>query len=151
MAKVLFEDMVKKALINSLSSLFHKGGKRGINVDSAGTSPVYSSSTQEAIEVMREYGLDLTTHRSKEIDASLVAWADLILVMENWHKQRTISRYPEAMGKTFVLSEYVDEIGDVSDPYGGDIREYRSCASRLQELLVKVIAKLNPQIRGDNA
>lgn len=133
MALVLFRDMVCKD--RSLRSA-------GIEADSAGTNPVYFAATQEAIRVMHEYGLDLTGHASKPLDSRLVDWADLILVKELWHKRMVLSRFPETVKKTHLLSEYVGEKGDVSDPYGSGIEAYRECAAKLQELLTKMAEKL---------
>lgn len=112
--------------------------KSGLEVDSAGISPVFLRATPEAIEVSGHYGLDLTRHESKALDANLVKWADLILVMETWHTQQIVSRYPEATGKTWVMSDYLGEKGEIPDPYGGGLHSYLQCANRLHSLVRKL-------------
>ena len=134
MARTLLEDIVNRE--PSLRAA-------GIEVDSAGVNPVFSAATEQAIAVMRDHGLDLNDHRSKPLDSSLISWADLILVMEYWHKQDVISLFPESQKKTFLLSEYAGEEGEVPDPYGYGIDKYRECAAMLQRLLPKVIERLN--------
>jgi len=133
MAKVLFED-----ILNKHPSL----GPAGLEVDSAGTGVVMDAATPEAIEIMREYGLSLASHRSKPVSASLVDWADLILVMEFWQQAQVVSHSPAAIKKTHILTEYVGEKGDVADPYGCGIEAYRECAALLQHLLNKVAERL---------
>jgi protein-tyrosine-phosphatase len=133
MAQVLFEDVVNKH-----PSL----GPAGLEVDSAGTAVVIDAATTEATEIMREYGLSLAGHRSKRVSASLVYWADLILVMEFRQQAQVVSQFPAATKKTHILSEYVGDTGDVADPYGCGIEAYRECAALLQRLLNKVTERL---------
>lgn len=133
MAHVLFKNMVNRD--PSLLS-------RGIEVDSAGTIAGVPAAMRGAIEVMRQYRLDMTTHRPKSLNSRLVNWADLILVMEGSHRQRVITRFPEAADKIYLLSEYAGEEGDVPDPYGCGIETYRRCASVLQSLLMKAATRL---------
>ena len=140
MAQVLFESIISKD--PSLQSA-------GIKVDSAGIIANRYPAPQEAIEVMLDYGLDLTGHRSKLIDSSMLDWADLVLVMEQEHKEGVVSRFPEQGGKTHLLSEYVGERGDIPDPYYGDIQVYRECATLLQSLLNKLADKLGSKRAGE--
>lgn len=133
MAQVMFEDIVRRD--PALSST-------GIEVDSAGTVVAFDAATPQTIAVMRERNLDLSVHQPKQVDAALVEGADLILAMESWHKLRIIHLSPAAESRVFLLTEYVGEAGNVSDPYGGDIDTYRDCASGLQRLLTKLAQKL---------
>ena len=120
MAQVLLESKISKD---------HSLHSAGIEVDSAGTRSTYSGAMAGAVEVMRDYGLDLTAHQSKLLDGGLVSWADLILVMGPEHVHEVISRFPAADSKTFLLARYVGEEGHVSDPYGNGIEAYRECAA----------------------
>lgn len=133
MAKTLFQDMVSNNPV--LSSA-------GIEVDCAGTTPSFDTSTAEALEVMREHGLSLAGHRSQPVDDSLAEWADLILTMESWQKVVILASFPAASKKTFTLPEYVGTPGNVPDPYGGGIDGYRECAALLRSLLEKLRDKL---------
>ena len=133
MAKLLFEDMVNKDPV--LRSA-------GIEVDSAGIIVSGAPVSQEAIAVAREYGLDYAGHRSKSLDARLLDRADLVLVMEPWHKEEAVRRAPTAADKTYTLSEYAGEGSDIPDPFGGSIEVYRHCAALLQSLLSRLADKL---------
>ena len=70
---------------------------------------------ESAIELMRERGIDITGHRAKQIDAKLVRWADLILVMEELHREVIQLQMPSSRGKVFRLGHFSD--ADIPDPY----------------------------------
>jgi len=133
MARVLFEEMVTKD--PSLRSA-------GIEVDCAGAIAGGSPATPEAIQLMCDYGLDLSGHQSKLVFGRLVKWADLILVMQTRQKQVVVSRYRGAAEKTYVLTEYVGEKGEVPDPIGCGIGAYENCAALLSSLLSKLAEML---------
>lgn len=68
-----------------------------------------------AIELMREQDIDLTDHRARQLDDSLIAWADLILVMSNGQKDQLCLQWPAARGMVFRIGHWGGE--DVPDPY----------------------------------
>jgi len=133
MAQVLFQDIVSKDAELSAA---------GIEADSAGTDPAFDEATAEAVEAMRGYGLDLSSHRSKPVSERLVDWADLILVMEPWHQIHVTSMFPGAKGKTHLLTEYAGGRGIVADPYGSGTEVYVERAALLHSLLLKVAGRL---------
>ena len=136
MARVLFEDVVSKDL--SIQS-------DDIEVDCAGISEELSPGTpaaQESIQVMREYGLDLSNHESKSLDTRLAKWADLILVMQAKHKEVVASRFRDAIKKTHVLTEYMGETGEVPLQVNSGIQAYQECAALLSSLLTKLADRL---------
>lgn len=81
-----------------------------LEVGSAGISAVNGLSPSDAaVQVMKEKGIDHSSHRSRPLDAAMAAWADLILVMTEAHKQMLVHRYPDAVDKLHTLKEYVLE------------------------------------------
>ncbi|MFO7154199.1 MAG: low molecular weight protein arginine phosphatase [Caldicoprobacter oshimai] len=137
MAEALFKDLAKK------------NGLDDIKVMSAGLAAIEGdSATPQAIEVMERRGVDLSDHRARNVDASLVEEADLILTMTDRHKSILSSMYPEAASKIHVLKEYVEggsvkgELAQILDPFGQPVEVYESCARELEEALTKLIEKL---------
>ncbi|WP_071542372.1 low molecular weight protein arginine phosphatase [Neomoorella thermoacetica] len=63
--------------------------------------------TPEAVQALAEMGLDLSSHRARQLTAATVRDADLILTMTAEHRERILRDYPEARGKTYTLKEYV--------------------------------------------
>lgn len=114
-----------------------------VYVDSAGVfAKLGVAASHMARVVMREFGLSLEEHRSKPVSDELVKWADIILVMEPFHKDLLMENFEEGLNKVFLLTEYVGEYGSISDPYGGDIREYRETMNRILCLLIKLREKI---------
>lgn len=102
-----------------------------------------NGSTFSAIEVMREYGVNLKNHRATNIRNSKIEEMDLILCMTWSHKNMVIQMYPELKDKIFTFKEYVnyDETGrdiDIKDPWGYDIEVYRFCASEIEKCINKL-------------
>ena len=133
MAQILFQNLIAKEPWL---------GSAGIEVDSAGTRVSRGGASPDAVQVMREHGLDLSSFRSKPVEGKLVEWADLILAMEADHAREIVARYPEARTKTSLLSVYAGEDGGVPDPIGCGIEAYRQCAASLKSLVGKVADKL---------
>jgi protein-tyrosine phosphatase len=102
-----------------LLDLLEKRGISGLAVGSAGLAAVEGDpATPEAVRAMREVGIDHSGHRSRPWTPALLA-SDLILTMENRHKQTLLAHFPEAAGKVFTLKEFAGrspEEGDVPDP-----------------------------------
>lgn len=103
--------------------------------------------TNEAIEAMKEYDVDLTKHRATNIRNSNIFEMDLILCATKSHKILTLDIYPELEGKVFTLKEYVgyqkeghDSI-NLDDPWGYGESTYRHCAAEIDECLDLLLKK----------
>ncbi|HEV3268830.1 MAG TPA: hypothetical protein VGZ68_10555 [Acidimicrobiales bacterium] len=129
-------------------------------VRSAGTHVVegsaMSSRTRDALLGLSDMGEHhYSGHRSHQLTADDVAWADAILTSEAGHVNFVRMNFPEAASKTVQLHQFVREapldvnfddqlrvvasrqpqsIFDVDDPAGGDQATYNACATRLWEL-----------------
>ena len=113
-----------------------------ISVTSAGTLNMSQlPATDEAIQVMHERGLDISSHRSKHIDSDLIEWADVILVMAHMHKHYILEHFPDAKHKVHLLTEFVGDEGDVPDPIGCPVETYRQCADQLVSLIDKMLKR----------
>jgi len=122
-----------------------------IRVSSAGVAASTSfPASRGAYTVMSAKGLDLKSHRSRQLTKETIISADLILTMTAGHKKAILSFMPEAQGKVFTLPEYAGEAGDVADPYGGDTAIYQYCAEQIGALVDKVWEKI-AVLAGKNA
>lgn len=125
--------------------------KRDIEVYSCG---IYAEngdgSTYNAIEAMKEYNVDLKSHRATNIRNSNIENMDVILCMTKSHKYAVIQLYPNIKDKVFTLKEYVNYMEnaqdvDIPDPWGYDAEVYRHCAEEISvciELLLQKIYKI---------
>ncbi len=102
------------------------------DVASAGTWGIEGSPASEnAVKVMAERGMDISSHRARPITGRDVAEADLILVMSREHQELLENTWPQYRFKVHRLSEMAGKRRDISDPYGGPIEEYRASADLL--------------------
>jgi protein-tyrosine-phosphatase len=83
-------------------------------------------------------------HKTSQVNEKDINWADLILTMTVAHKEMVLHAFPNAMGKTFTLKEYVTPYSakDVSDPFGGDIYTYSQTYQELKKLIDELEFKL---------
>lgn len=115
-----------------------------------------SSRTLAALTKIDELGEHhYQAHRSHQVDADDVAWADIILTSEADHVSYMRRQFPDAISTTVQLHQFVrfaeldgplderlatvielgpDERFDVRDPAGGDQATYDACAQQLWEL-----------------
>jgi len=109
-------------------------------IESAGVfAEIGQRASDEAIKALDEMGVDLTYHRSKPVSEDLIAKSDLILTMTMAHKMILAGM---GQGKVYSIMEYIGQSGDISDPYGGDIEDYRETAKEIYDALVDVAEKM---------
>lgn len=118
-------------------------GLSDVHVSSAGVSAWDGASASDgALLVGMEHGVDLSAHRARQVTPEMVREADLVLVMSPQHRDRI-----EAIGgrgKTHLLVEYAGGAagGAVSDPYGGELTEYRTTFAQLEREIQRVFDRL---------
>jgi protein-tyrosine phosphatase len=87
-----------------------------ITVESAGLGAMVGHAASEyAVELKHERGIDISSHRARQLTPDMVAMADLILVMESRHKKSLETADVAVRGKVFRLGEWQDM--DIDDPY----------------------------------
>lgn len=127
------EVMLKKRLADKLGCPVDQLEDHGFLIMSAGLSAAPGGrSAAEAQTVMRERGLDLSMHESQPLGERIIRFADLIITMTRAHRDAILSHMPEAAPRTFVMAR---NRGDVSDPIGGPIEQYRRCAEQIDAYL----------------
>lgn len=116
--------------------LEEEGLAAAYEVRSAGVSAVEGSPASfNALRAMEEYGVDLGSHQAHLLTAEDVRGADVVVVMEEYHREAITRRLPEQAHKVHLLTELAGQSGDVEDVYGLDLDEYREVARELQALL----------------
>lgn len=100
--------------------------------------------TYEGIETMKNYGIDLRTHRATNIRNSNIEKMDVILCATLNHKRNVLSMYPELKDKVFTMKEYVGFPAndlDISDPWGYGLDVYKKCAKEIEICIEKILEK----------
>jgi len=105
-------------------------------VSSAGTRAILGQrATQYGVDLMNERGIDLSLHRSHALCLDDVVWAHLLLCMEREHVDMVNGRFPPYIYKTHLLSNMVDEVDDVVDPFGGCLQDYEMMIAHVVRLI----------------
>lgn len=105
--------------------------------------------SENAVRAMQDMGLDISAHTAKNINASVVREADLILTMTRAHRDLLLELFgSQAESKTYALMDYIGAAGDVADPYGQDLAHYKSCAKMLEDTLKKAYERIRGEQGG---
>ncbi|MDL2284396.1 low molecular weight phosphotyrosine protein phosphatase [Oxalobacter sp. OttesenSCG-928-P03] len=89
-----------------------------------------------SIRIMAKHGIDITSHRGRNLTRQMVEEADLILTMEEQQTRTVESRFPEAKGKIMRLGEYGNY--DIADPFNRSIEFFK----KTYELIEKGVDQL---------
>lgn len=140
------------------SAMAHKLLEKKLKDNNISNVEVYScgvfaedgdTSTYAAKEVMKEYDVDMSTHRATHISNSNIKDMDLILCATTSHKYSVLQMYPELGEKVFTMKEYVSEENckdlDIKDPWGYDVEIYRFCANEIENCIDKLLIKLRSE------
>ena len=112
-------------------------------VGSAGTAaPVGNPAAANAVEVMREAGLDLTRNRAQQLTPAMIEASDLVLVMDDYHREQVVGLVPDAAGRTKLLLSFVGRDEKVEDPIGFSIECYRLTRDVMKPALEQVAAEV---------
>jgi protein-tyrosine-phosphatase len=112
-------------------------------VGSAGVSASNGQpASPEAVEVLKELGVDLRPHRSRALTRELVDAASLVVVMTASHRSAVLERFAEAHGKVVLLKSVAASSsgsGDVADPIGASAETYRGVRDEINAVLPDLV------------
>lgn len=106
------------------------------HIESAGTWAVDGSQAALLSQyVMQTMGMDISEHHSQPVTYDLLQHFDLILTMENQHKEGLSIEYAGYKDRIFTLGEMVGSQEDIKDPIGGELADYERTAQKLEQIL----------------
>ena len=117
---------------------------KGWAVESAGVAAWGGQlATPEAVEAMRELGIDISKHRSQVLSKEMVSGAAVILAMTDGHRRELLFRYPEAKDKVFLVKGFgLEPPGNVQDPVGLSLDVYRRTRDEIVQALGEFLLHL---------
>ncbi len=136
-----------EGILNKIIS--DNGTSENFNVLSAGIS-VFSPTpaSDNAVLALKEMGIDISSHISKQLTDDMINDVDIILTMTSSHKVIIQNVCDEIQDKIFTLNGYAYGTDkDISDPYGMDIDKYKKCAKEIYDALKNVYPKLLNQVK----
>jgi protein-tyrosine phosphatase len=134
------EGLFKRRLAERLGCDVSELTDRGFAVTSAGIAATTGdAATAESAEAVRDYGVDLSEHRSRLASSDLIARADDIVVMTRGHLVSLVGKFPVLNGSLRLLC---GTDGDLDDPIGGGPDVYRSCAATIRVHVDRLITEM---------
>lgn len=117
------------------TAITHKLGRSDVQATSAGVNAAEGSlPSLHAACVMREMGIEISNHRSRQLRAEMAQSVDLVLAMTPRHAAQARA----IVGTTVpvrTLGEYAGVSEPVDDPFGGTAERYRRTAEQIRRLL----------------
>jgi len=129
------EGIARQLLAEQNQTTMEGLGDLGISVSSAGTFASEGlAASPEAVEVMADQQIDLSSHRSRRLSRAAVNQADVIYCMTASHLAVISEQFPDARAKAQLLDP---DGGDVSDPVGASKAVYGQTARQIRDLLTR--------------
>ena len=110
----------------------------GYTVLSAGTEAIPGQhASEEARIAARDYDCSLAEHTTRPVTEKLIREADKIYTMTLNHLRAVEHVVPDISEKAEMLAE-----GDIPDPIGGDVEDFKECASMIETALKSALEKI---------
>lgn len=93
-------------------------------------------------EILKENGISYENHVSTPVSQVLMDSTDVVLVMEQQHRDYMTEKFPSFSDKVFLLTEFAGEAGDIFDPLGRPKSAYEMTFKKIKNLVEKIIPKL---------
>ncbi|MFH1775967.1 MAG: L-threonylcarbamoyladenylate synthase [Candidatus Omnitrophota bacterium] len=114
-----------------------------IEVESAGIgAPSGMPATAFAQQVAAEHDIDISNHYARMLTEDMLKKTDIIFVMEEFHRERILERFPEMKKRIYLLTELSGETRNISDPIGRAIEVYRNCFREIEGALEVIVKKI---------
>ena len=126
------ERMLKKALKENNRSDIEVSSAAIFDMDGESADPM-------AVKILKEMGFEADGHFSKLLTEDIAAEADMILVMEQHHKDFIIENYPDTQEKVFLLKPFskgashlnTSDMEEIKDPHNLSSYHYRLCFAEI--------------------
>jgi len=123
-----------------------EAGIKDAVVASAGASATNGfHPTKETIDIMKEETVDVSGYVSSSLDRGRIENADVILVMEPYHRERIEILSPGSGSKVFFLREFSSEEKKenlfIGDPIGKSVDFYRKIFAIIKDSIEGFIKK----------
>jgi protein-tyrosine phosphatase len=133
MAEAIARDMLRRA------------GEEAVSVGSAGIAAAEGAAmTPEAREALGDMGIAAHNHRSRGLDHEMIAASYRIYALTRAHQRAIQASLGAAEAARVQLLDPAG--GDVADPIGGPIDEYRDTAARIERMIRTRLAELGIQV-----
>ena len=93
--------------------------------------------------VLQERGIDLSDYPSRTVTGTMLSEFNLVLVMEDIHKEVLKLAFPEYTDRIYMLSEMVGEFYAIVDPIGRSLADFEETALEIERILTEGFEKIS--------
>ena len=117
--------------------------------ESAGLAAYGQPISENAAAALMERGVlptlenNYLTHISRPLTDKLIENADLVIGLTGSHALNIMMRFPAYASKITAMPR------DISDPYGGDLEDYRKCLADIEAALIAVFGEVRKDSESD--
>ena len=147
--KILFVctgNVVRSFTAQELLSAYHRNfaGNKFLEINSAGVSAEsYFKIPQQVIKFLKSQSIENFNHVPKLVTEELVDWADIILVMEDWHYDVIADKYPQSMRKMRLFLDFATGNNiNLADPMGKSDEHLNKTFLTIKDSIRKIFDKL---------
>jgi protein-tyrosine phosphatase len=133
MAEAIARDLLRRAHVDWVSV-----GSAGIAANEG------ASMTPEAREALSEMDVAAGSHRSRMLTPALVSSHQKIYALTRAHLRATQQSVPQSESTRIQLLD--PQCGDIEDPIGGPLEEYRETAANIRKLVRLRLAELGIEL-----
>ena len=131
MAEWIFKDIIQREKI------------KDIEVSSAGIFAQEGSlASKNAVITMKNNKMDITKHKSRLLTKDIIKDSDVVLTMTRGHKNTVLKVDKILEKKVFTIKEFIEESGDILDPYCQSLEVYESTFKDIKKSIEKIINKI---------
>jgi L-threonylcarbamoyladenylate synthase len=135
------EGIFRKMLADRLQCDQDELSEQGYLVLSAGISASDGNpAAKEAVQLLAEEGIDLSSHSSRQLTEALLDQADLVLTLTHGHRNAILASRPDLDEAVHLLSP---SGMDIPDPIGGGLAEYQACKQEIERALNEVVERIH--------
>ena len=121
----------------------------GIQVESAGLEALEGGPADaEAQRLLATHGLDISSHRGRQLTKEMALKADLILVMDLPQKAWCEQMIPSAVGRIFLLRHWLPAPPrEIADPYQMGPEAFSAAFESIRESVADWLPRITTQRR----
>jgi len=122
--------------------LAHYGAAKGFQARSRGTAAQpYCKMPRQVTAFLEARGVAHLAHKPALATETDINWADVILVMEEMHRDTLAEKFPQSMRKSKLFLEYCGGEGDLRDPMGKGDEVFEEVLKQIEEAIKKMVEK----------
>jgi len=136
-------NICRSPIAEKLFNFYAQQAELDYKADSCGIIEGGSNMSLNSLQLLLKQGItEAQDHVSKKYTSQMLSASRLILTMEERQKEYLIAKEPGMSHKIMTLNEITGEDGDIVDPYGSDLDNYKTTYDIIDDRLKKLISMI---------